>query len=213
MGSTLALLYDYVQDLKCLIIKAGELAKISALNDELSKLQEIKTCNLKDLNLSIRESEYLISLSRILAEYGFYQTYESFENACLLLSTDYNRAKEAVAMAVEKFKISTSQLYADKAEEYFLWKDYEADDPWALLVEKLTKNDDIAIARRNFYIKRIAKLANLSNLANITSVDRSNEIIISLSPLRLESDFIANDGNLSKVLFHHSRKTNKTDLY
>ena len=83
MGSILNLLYDYTRDFECLITKADELVKKRCLKDELSKYYEIKGLRMEDL--SIRDVEYLVSLSRILVNYGYSHTYESFENACLLL--------------------------------------------------------------------------------------------------------------------------------
>lgn len=145
-----------------------------------------------------------------MVNYGFSQTYESFENACLLLTADYDRAKEAVDMAVKKLKKSASQLYADKTEADFLWKDREASNPWALLVEMLTEDDDEVIARRNYYLKRITELASLESLANATVFEERNKVAFRLSPLQLEMDFITNDDVLPEILSIH---TNKTDLY
>ncbi|MDO5475342.1 MAG: hypothetical protein Q4F61_03090 [Candidatus Saccharibacteria bacterium] len=202
MGSTLNLLYDYTQDLKSLIEKADELAKKSLLKDELSRFQE-STFDFE--NLSIRETEHLVSLSRILVDYGLSQTYESFESACALLTADYDRTKEMVDAAVEKLKKSASQLYDGEVD--FLWKVYETDDPWVLLTEIRTGSSGESTARRNFYLKKIAELASPKNLVSAMFNKKSNEVALELSPLRLEMDFVTNDGILPEIL-----SQNKTDL-
>ncbi|MBR3052025.1 hypothetical protein IKG60_00155 [Candidatus Saccharibacteria bacterium] len=206
MGSTLNLLYDYAQDLECLIKKVDELSRKSVLRDKLSKFHTIESFCFE--NLSFSEIEYLISLSRILTDYGFSQTYESFESACLLLLADYDHTKEAVNMAVEKLKKSASRLYANETATDFLWKTREVSDPWALLVEMLSGSDGEAAARRKFYLKRIAELASPKSLISATLYDKSDEVALNLSPLRLEIDFIMNDGILPEILH-----TGKTDLH
>ena len=209
MGSTLNLLYDYTQDLKCLVRKADDLARKETLKNTLSKFGTIKSFGFDDL--SLHETEYLVSLSRILADYGFSQTFDSFENACLLLLADYNYTKEAVSMAVEKLKKSASRLYADIGENGvdFLWKAHEKNDPWALLVEMLIANSDEATARRNFYLKRIAELASLESLAGATHSPEGDSVAFRLSPAQLETEFMLNDGILPGILSHHTKK----DLY
>ena len=203
MGSTLKLLYDYVQDLECLIKKADELAKKSVLRSELSRFREIKTFDFENLN--IHETEYLVSLSRILVDYGFSQTYESFESACTLLTADYDHTKEVVDAAVEKLKKSASLLYDGEVD--FLWKVYETDDPWALLTEMLTGSNGESTARRNFYLKKITELASPKNLVSAMFNKKSNEVALELSLLRLEMEFVTNDGILPEIL-----SQNKTDL-
>ena len=207
MGSTLNLLYDYVQDLEYLIRKADELAKKSVFKEELSKLREIES--FRSVDLTIRQIEYLTSLSRILVNYGFSQTYKSFNNACSLLLADYDYTKEVVDMAVEKLKKSASQLYVDEDETGFLWGAYDVSDPWALLVEMLTESDNEAMARRNYYLKRIAELASLEGLADAMFYGKSDEIALSLSPLRLEMQFARDERILPEVLSLHA---NETDL-
>ena len=202
MGSTLNSLYNYTQDLKILIKKADELAKKSVLRDELLRFEEIESFDFK--NLSIRETEDLISLSRILVDYGFSQACESFESACALLTADYDRTKDAVDAAVEKLKESASLLYDGEVD--FLWKDQS--DPWALLAEKLTGTNGESLARRNFYLKKIVELANPNNLVSTMLYDKSDEVAMNLSLLQLEIDFITNDGILPEILYQ-----NKTDLY
>lgn len=205
MGSTLNLLYDYVQDLEHLVKKADELAKKNILRDELSKFHSVESYDFRDL--SIRETEYMVSLSRILTDYGFYQTYESFENACSLLLADYDYTKKAVDMAVEKLKKSAYRLYAGETEANFLWEAHKVDDPWALLVELLISSSDEAAARRSFYLKRIAELASIEGLANAMFHNKTDEVALSLSPLQLEMSFVMNDGILPKILSLHADKT------
>lgn len=206
MGSTLNFLYDYVQDFELLIKKTEELAKKSTLKNQLLEARMLENTNF----LSIIGTEHLVSLSRSLVDYGFSQTYESFRNACQLLLADYNRIKEAVDTALERLKESASLLYADKDEADFLWKARKVSDPWTLLMSILIGSDDEAVARRKFYLRRIAELANLSSLANIASFDESSRVAADISPLQLEMDFITSDGILPEILSLHA---NKTDLH
>lgn len=199
MEGTLNLLYDYARDLEFLIEKASELASKGVLRDKLMRFYKIDS---EDFSFS--EAEYLISLSRILANYGFCQTYESFKNACSLLLADYDHSKGMVDMAVDKLKKSASRLYAEKTAAGFLWKAHEVSDPWALFVEMLIGSDSEAIARRNYYLRRV-----LESLASDVLYNKTDEVALNLSPLRLEMGFILNDGILPEVLSLH---TNKTDL-
>ena len=207
MECTLNLFYDYAENFKDLIKKADDLAKKNHFKDELSRVNKIESFDFEDM--SIRETECVVSLSRILVDYGFYQTLESFKNACLLLLADYNRTKAKIDTAVEKLKESASRLYNGETEADYLWKAYEVSDPWKLLVELLAKDDEEAMARRRFYSKRIAELANPKNLASAMFLRESNEIALKLSPLRLEASFIANDGILPEIL----SSNHVTDLY
>lgn len=207
MDSTLKLLYDYVQDLECLIKKADELAKKRVYKNALSKFHAIENLNYE--NLTIRENEQLISLSRILADYGFCQTLESLENACSLLLADYDRTKDAVDMTVERLRKIAPLLCINENEADNFWRTCEAGDPWTVFAEVLAKSDDKAAARRDSFLRRIAKLASLERLAKITSPNERDAIAFELSPSQLETNFIIDASISVEIMTCH---TNKTDL-
>ena len=201
-GSTLLKeIFNYCKDFETLILVAGELAEKRTPRDELSKLVAAgDSANLSSLN----GSKHLTLLSRFLGDYGFSQTYLSFENASSLFLADYERTEDAVSQAVNNLEQSALSLYVGKTGTDLLWCSHETNDPsWAKLAEMLTECDERATDRRKFYLKRITELASCERLAGVTSPDKYDEIASSLSPVQLETDFVTYYNILPEVLSLH----------
>lgn len=206
MGSTLDLLYEYTKDLQHLIKVSEEFNAKAEFSDKIPKVRKLSQLSFEELSES--DNECILSVSRFLTDYGFSQTYESFECACSLFKDDLDRTRKALIRAEKRLKESGSLLYAGKDKENYL---FDPNGSWELIFNKLLSgnSNEEAAARRKFYSKRINKLASPESITNAMICDKLDEVVAMVSPLHLEMSFIENDGILKETLPFH---TNKTDL-